>query len=347
MIYGAYGYTGRLVAEQAVAEGDAPLLAGRRAEPLRRLADEFGLPWRVASLEDSAGLRSALEEVEAVIHCAGPFSRTSRPMLDACLATGRHYLDITGEVDVFEAVRARDAEARAAGVVLLPGAGFDVVPSDCLAAALAERLPGADALELAFATEGGGLSPGTTKTALEGLPRGGLVRRNGRLEHRPPAHRTRLVPFSDRPRRCAAIPWGDVSTAYQSTEIPNITVYTALPGPALALVRLAHLARGLLARPSAQALGRRAVEALVRGPGPEARRRARTHLWGRVSVSDGASLEGTLDVPEGYSFTARAALACAERILAGEVPPGATTPSLAFGADFVLALPDVTRRIPR
>ena len=104
-------------------------------------------------------------------------------MVDACLHTGTHYLDLTGEIPVYEAIASRDAEAKARGVMLLPGTGFDVVPTDCLALHLKQRLPSATRLSLAFHGEGpAGLPPGTQKTAIELAPYGDRVRRNGRLE---------------------------------------------------------------------------------------------------------------------------------------------------------------------
>jgi short subunit dehydrogenase-like uncharacterized protein len=141
MIYGANGYTGRLIARLAVQRGERPILAGRDAAAVGALAAELDLPHRAVSLHDAAGLREALSGVAVVAHCAGPFDLTAAPMVEACLATGTHYVDITGEIGVFEAVFARDDDARAAGVVLLPGAGFDVVPTDCLAAMLHAALP--------------------------------------------------------------------------------------------------------------------------------------------------------------------------------------------------------------
>src|SRR3954468_23523709 len=221
LIYGANGYTGRLVAELAKQRGQAPVLAGRSADKVRPLAEELGLPWRAFPLE-----RPDLKDVQLVLHCAGPFSATSRPMVDACLAARAHYLDITGEYEVFEAVLARDAEARERGVVLLPGVGFDVVPSDCLAALLHRKLASATRLELAFATHGRA-SPGTRKTSLESLPRGGAVRRGGKLLRVPPAHEVREIPFADKRRMAMSIPWGDIATAWRSTQIPDITVFMA------------------------------------------------------------------------------------------------------------------------
>jgi short subunit dehydrogenase-like uncharacterized protein len=98
-----------------------------------------------------------------VLCAAGPFSATSRPVADACLRNRVHYLDITGEIDVFEALAARDAEAKARGIMLLPGVGFDVAPSDCLAAHLKRRLPDANDLR-PYLSLRANTSRGTAKT---------------------------------------------------------------------------------------------------------------------------------------------------------------------------------------
>ncbi len=346
MIYGANGYTGRLTAERAAAEGESPILAGRREGAVKELADRLDLPWRAFRLDDPQRIAREIADVDLVLHCAGPFSATSQPMVQACLAAKTHYLDITGEISVFEAVLRQDDRAKEAGVVLLPGAGFDVVPSDCLAALLASAMPDAVELELAFATLGGGMSPGTTKTMVEGLPQGSCVRRDGRLMSVPAAHRSKRIPFARKTRLCVAIPWGDVSTAYYSTKIPNITVYMAQPRMAIAAMRVSRPLARLLGSPRVQGFLKRQVERWVSGPSPDERSSARTELWGAVVNRAGRRVEGTLEVPEGYSFTVTASLAIAERVLAGDVRPGAWTPSLAFGADFVTTLPHTTLRVP-
>lgn len=163
LLYGAYGFTGRLIAREARERGHRPILAGRDGARLEALARELDLPHRTVSLDDGAGLRRALSEVRAVFHAAGPFSRTASPMLEACLEAGVHYVDITGEVGVFERVFAAGEEARRRGVVLLPGAGMDVIPTDAVAAIVKERLPEANVLELALSSPGP-VSPGTART---------------------------------------------------------------------------------------------------------------------------------------------------------------------------------------
>jgi len=198
MIYGANGYTGRLAALEATRHGLAPVLAGRSAGPIEALAAELGLPWRVFALEDSSAAEAALADIGVVAHCAGPFSATSRPMIDACLKTRTHYLDITGEIDVFVSAERRHTDAARAGIVLCPGAGFDVIPTDCLAAVLKQSLPDATHLVLAF-DAGGSMSRGTARTMVESLRhgrRGGRVRQNGAIVEVPLANKRRLVDFT-------------------------------------------------------------------------------------------------------------------------------------------------------
>jgi short subunit dehydrogenase-like uncharacterized protein len=344
MIYGANGYTGELAAREAVERGLAPILGGRNAEAVGRLARELGLPSRVFSLDDPQGTAAELYGVQAVLHCAGPFVHTSAPMVNACLATGAHYLDITGEIAVFESVLSRGEEARKAGVALLPGVGFDVVPSDCLAARLAAALPDATELALAFDTAGGSVSRGTMKTMIESLPGAGAIRRDGEIVPVPVAFDVREIDFGPPAgkRWAMTIPWGDVSTAYHSTGIPNIRVYSGTPPSQIRrMKRLAPLLP-LAGWGPVKRLALRWVDKKVTGPSEQVRETARIHLWGEVRNAAGRIVTATLETPEGYRFTAASAVAAIERLLQGTVPPGAWTPSRAFGADFVTGIPGVT-----
>lgn len=342
LLYGSYGYTGRLVAERAVELGLRPLLAGRDAEALRAQAAELGLPFRVVALGDRIGLDSALADTPVVLHCAGPFARTSRPMADACLRSGTCYLDITGEIEVFEALAARDEQARTAGIMLLPGVGFDVVPSDCLAAHLAARLPSATRLRLAF--QGlGGISRGTATTLVENVHRGGVVRRGGELRRVPTAWRTRYIDFGRGPRTAVTIPWGDVATAYRSTGIPDIEVYTAVGAAARRAMVASRSLGWLLGSAPVQRLLRWWVRRGPPGPDREARARGASLLWGEVADEDGRRAVSRLRTPEGYTLTGRTAVAAVQRVLAGDAQSGFQTPSLVFGADWILEFEGVTR----
>ncbi len=343
LIYGANGYTGELIVREALAAGLRPVLSGRDPAAVGALASPLGLEWRSAALDDPFALDAALAGMRVVVHCAGPFIHTSRPMANACLRNGVHYLDITGEIAVFEALAARTAEARDAGVTLLPGVGFDVVPSDCLAAHLARRLPGATQLTLAFRSLGG-ISRGTATTMAEGVGMSGAVRRGGRIMPVPAAWRSRKVDFGDgRATLAVTIPWGDVSTAYYSTGIPDIAVYMAMTPSMRRSLRLSGwLAPFLRFGPVRRRL---VARARARAPGPDEARRMRgeSRLWAEVRDASGATAAARLVTPEGYTLTTRTAVAAARRLLGGGIATGFLTPSLAFGADFILEQRDVTR----
>jgi short subunit dehydrogenase-like uncharacterized protein len=341
LIYGANGYTGRLVARLAADYGITPVLAARSGAVIE-LAKESGLESRVFALDKPADIDRGLRDISAVIHCAGPFIHTSQPMVDACIRNRVHYVDITGEIEVFEALHARDAAARAAGVTLMPGSGFDVVPSDCLAAYLRQKLPGANHLMLGIQGSGN-LSRGTATTMVEHMDRGGMIRRDGKLTRVPPAWRTRDVDFGNGPRTAMTIPWGDVATSYYSTGIPNVEVYAAAPRTLRMAAKLSRYARPLLH--SAWLKQRLKTRIRARAPGPDANELAHgtCAIWGRVDDADGNFVEGRVRGPNGYLLTAHTALLIAKRILEGNVRPGFQTPSMAYGADLILEVPGVVR----
>jgi short subunit dehydrogenase-like uncharacterized protein len=342
LIYGANGYTAALTARAAVAGGQRPVLAGRNAEAVAALARELSLEHRIFPLDDPAAVRAGLAGMNAVLHCAGPFARTAEAMADACLDTGVHYLDITGEIGVFESLFALNAKAKAAGVMLLPGAGFDVVPSDCLAAHLKRRLPTATKLALGFQGSGH-FSRGTATTMAENLHRGGAVRRDGVLTRVPAAWQTRTIDFGRGPVGAMTIPWGDVSTAYRSTGIPDIEVYMAVTPRQRFWAKATRPFGWLLGSAIVQRYLKRRIQAGPPGPSDEERRSGRSLLWGEVTDDAGRRAVSRLRGPEGYTLTVLASLAVLGRVLSGQAPPGFQTPSLAYGPDFVLEIPGVER----
>jgi short subunit dehydrogenase-like uncharacterized protein len=312
MIYGANGYTGEVIAREAVRRGLRPTLAGRSATKIDPLAAELHLSAKVFSLDDVAAAANALSGQRLVLNCAGPFSQTAAPMIEACLRAGAHYLDITGEIEGIEAAAARDDRAKAAGVVVLPAVGFDVVPSDCLAAMLHQQLPSATHLQLAFRFSGG-ISPGTLKTTLEAAPGGGRARIDGQVVK--------------------------VPTAWYSTGIPNIETYIAYPRQQITLARISRPLLSLLKIGPLLRLAQ-GIAGRVRGPEPAKREATRAWFWGRVWDGAGRSIEATLDTPGGYQLTMLTALASIDRVLSGGIGPGFTTPSKAFGREFILEMPD-------
>ena len=227
--------------------------------------------------------------------------------------------------------------------MLLPGTGFDVVPSDCLAAHLKRRLPGATRLALGFQS-GGRLSRGTATTMLENSHRGGLVRRGGVLVRVPAGWKTRVIDFGRGPRTAVTIPWGDVSTAYHSTGIPDVEVYMAAPMGLRLWIRATRWLGPVIGSGPVQGLLKRRIRSGPPGPSDEQRARGTSLLWGEAMDPGGRSAVARLRTPEAYELTALSALAILDRVLAGEAPAGFQTPSRAYGPDLVLGIPGVQRR---
>lgn len=342
MIYGANGYSGRLILDQALKRGHKPIVAGRHPQRVLELAQKLNLPSRVFGLSDPEVVAKQLEGVDLVLHCAGPFSATAKPMLDGCLKAGAHYLDITGEIEVFEMVHGRDAELRARGITAIPGVGFDVVPSDCLAAMLKDTLPDATSLTLAFMPRGSSrVSPGTAKTMVEGMATGGRVRSHGQIITVPAGYKVKDIPYPSGPAKSVTIPWGDVSTAYYSTRVPNIEVYMGAHERQIAAMRNGRYMQWLVKFPPVMAFLKKRIEKHVPGPNAEQRAKGRTELWGEASNDQGKRVSLKMRTPEGYDLTADSAVRAVERLLGGPPRPGAMTPSMAFGKDFVKELDGV------
>lgn len=340
LIYGANGYTGELIAREAARRGLRPILAGRSQNKVEPLAKELGLTCRTFSLEDKKSLEYTLKEVDLVLHCAGPFSLTSRRMIESCLALGKHYTDITGEISVFESMAQLDEKAKNAGIMIMPGVGFDVVPSDCLARHLKDRLPSAIDLKLAFYGLGK-MSHGTQATMTLNAGQGGAIRRDGKIERVPAAWKTREIDFGAVKKTGVTIPWGDVATAYYSTGIQNIEVYTVAPDSALKMMKLSRYLGWLLKTKFAQNYLQKQIPA--GGPNAEERAKGKTLLWGEVSDEKGNRVVSRLEGPEGYNFTVQTALNICEKILSGNYKTGFQTPAKAYGADLVLEIEGVKR----
>jgi short subunit dehydrogenase-like uncharacterized protein len=338
MIYGAYGYTGQLIVQEALCRGLRPVIAGRSEERLRPLATELGLDYRTFDVSQAS---AGLSDMTVLLNCAGPFSATAKPLVEACLEARTHYVDITGEIPVFQYCHRQDARARKAGVVLCPGAGFDIVPTDCLAAMLQERLPDAQQIDLAFQLDTRP-SIGTLKTAIEGIGVGGMVRRDHRLVQVPMGYRMRRIEFPRGRRWAVTIPWGDVFTAGISTGVPNGMVYMAVPLPVAVILRATSPLRGMLASRCAQEWLRRIAERRLSG-GPDKQARAAQHseLWGEATSAAGRSIIARMTAPNAYSLTADTAVEIAAHCLSITDISGYTTPSLLMGSDFIATRPGI------
>ncbi len=339
MIYGANGYTGTLAARYARNHDLAPILAGRDARQIESLARELGFEHRIFDLADPQKVAANLDGVAAVLHCAGPFSATSRPMLAGCLRSRTDYLDITGEIAVLEDIHSRNAEIRRAGIVAIPGAGFDVVPTDCLAAMLKRGMPSATHLKLAFRSRHGKLSPGTAKTMVEGAPQGGRIRRDGKIVTVPAAWKIETIAFTeDSPGLAVSIPWGDVATAFYSTGIPNIEVLVGTSDKQIRKMKMPGFMRWVLGLAPVQVAIKAQISKRVKGPTDEQRARDEVHLYGEAWDDAGHKVVMRLRTREGYTLTAESGVVATRKVLGGRLAPGAYTPSMAFGAEYVLEL---------
>lgn len=341
MIYGANGYTGELIARQAAREGLTPILAGRNAEAVERLSQELGLDNRVFSLENAEQVAEHLADVDLILHCAGPFSQTSRVMVEACLTSGTHYLDITGEIDVFEMIHAKDISLRAKerGIVLCPGVGFDVIPTDCTALKLKELLPDATQLSLGFSAAAG-ISPGTTKTMIRGLSSGSAERRNGKIVSFPMGSKTREIDFGKGPRTTAAIPWGDVSTAYYTTGIPSISTWIPMNQSSMRGAKFLKWLGPILQSAPVQKGLLRWVDRSVKGPDENTRTKTSSYIWGEAKTADGRVQTVRIQTANGYELTIHGSLEVVKRMMNQErFPSGSFTPAMLFGSSLVESLP--------
>ena len=332
IIYGAYGYTGELVLREALAQGRRPILAGRNPSKLEALASRYDLQHRTFDVSNAA---ENLDGVGTLINCAGPFEMTAEPMMDACLKRGLHYFDITGEISVFQAAHRREIEAIESGVILCPGVGFDIVPTDCLAALLKQELPEATHLELAF--DFGTLpSMGTARTAIQGAGDGCLILEDGKLRQVGLGYRIRKIPFSHSKLWSVSLPWGDVFTSQISTGIPNAIVYGALLLPICWGMKLSNPLRQLLALSRSQKTLIAVAERFLRdGPDEKTRANTSTGFWGCVTTEDGRKCSGTITGPSVYNMTAETSVAIAMEAEHWDWDGGYYTASQLVGADFL------------
>ena len=337
LIYGATGYTGRLIVAEAKRLGLTPVLAGRSEESIKQLATEFGFESRCFDLSSRQIIAEALSDIDVVLHCAGPFSETARPMIAACLHSKTHYLDITGEIEVFEHGQLLDDSAKKAGITVCPGVGFDVVPTDCLANALKQKLPDADTLWLGFSSRSG-LSPGTAKTSVEGIAGGGKIRRDGRIMQVPLAYKVRNIDFGVGTEKATTIPWGDVSTAYFTTQIPNIDVYIPLPPKKIKQMQRMDKFRWVFGWRWVMSLMKGQIDKKIKGPSADKLQEQKTYVWGEAMNPSGDIVTGRIVTANGYQLTMLAAIGIVQHFLANEVTTGYQTPSLIMGADFVTTL---------
>ena len=339
LIYGASGYTAQLIIELAVKEGLKPVIAGRTAHKIKPLAKKFGLEYLIFGLDNPTELVGYLDKFSLLLNCAGPFSRTAKQLVEACLIAKTHYLDITGEIGVFEMVKSYNQQALKSQIVLLPGVGFDVVPTDCMAKYLHTQLPDATYLQLAFTTVGGSISHGTVTTMVENLGSKGAVRENGIIVAKPIGHKGQAIDFGKFTRFTMTIPWGDISTAYHTTHIPNIEAYTGVTKSTYLAMKLQFLFNPILRTNFVRQQLQAYVDKKITGPSESHHQRGKSLIWGKATNTQGKSVEARLETAEGYKLTAEASLLIAKKVLAITGAAGYQTPASMFGYGLILEIP--------
>jgi short subunit dehydrogenase-like uncharacterized protein len=338
VVFGSYGYTGKLIIQECKVRKLSVILAGRNQKKLQEQSEQSGYPFQVIDLDKGTELENLLANAALVIHCAGPFQNTATIMVDACLNTKTHYLDITGEFNVFETLVNYDLKAKENKTTIMPGVGFDVVPSDCLAVHLKNRLPTATHLQLAFTSLKGGVSRGTARTSVESLGYGSYVRKEGKLVGTPAAASVMNVNFGSFATSTVSIPWGDISTAYQSTGISNIEVFMGMPEKNIRKLRWTNTFSWLFKSRLIKNLIRKQIDKRIIGPSDDRRRNGRSFLWGKVWDEKGNIKISLLETYDGYTLTAKTSVLIAQKILNGNVKVGYHTPAMAYGPDLILEI---------
>lgn len=316
LIYGAAGYTGKLVAMQARETHLSFEVAGRNGPQVTALAEQLDVPCRIFALDDPETIIASLAGVTAVLNCAGPFASTARPLMEACIACGVHYLDITAEYKVYALAEAWSERAAAAGVMLLPGVGWDVVPSDCLAMYLAAKVDQPQSLRIALQVANS-MSRGSTTSVGEILGVGLLVRAEGTIVAKPDAAPARFD-FGAGLLDSVPLSFGDLVTAWKSTGIPNIAMFVNIKENVMP----------------------EGVAAMPEGPSLEERAANRACAVAEVTGIDGAVVRARIDTINGYSYTPLAAVEALRLVATDQFKPGFQTPATVFGAGFAVSIAD-------
>mgnify|MGYP001791832373 CR=1 FL=1 len=346
MIYGATGFTGRIAVREAVAQGLEPVIAGRNEAKLAAIAGQHGLRHVSFPIDSSESIAKHLRgnEIQLVLNLAGPYAYTGAPMIRACLEAGCHYLDITGEPNVFHDAYSMHEQALQKGVAIMPGVGFDILPSDCMIKYVVDQISEATDVVMAFDFRGETLSRGALKRGLEMVAaNGNLIRRGGELIPIPFASESRMVHFLKGEAKAKLCMWGDVISGYRTTGAPNIATFFAFDRPIERQFALLHRLRPLLRFGFVRKFLSKQLEREPEGPSKELQNTARVDLYAKASDNQGRTAEVWLQTCEGYLFTARACIYAAKRVL-NENLAGALTPSIAFGRDSVLEIEGTIRR---
>lgn len=346
LLYGATGFTGKLTALELARRGRRFAVAGRDRAKLESLRSRIEpRPEAIAvAVDDAEGLRRACARASVVLSCAGPFAVFGRPVQDAALAAGTHFIDVTGEQGYMLDTWRRNDEARAAGVVLLNAAGFDVVPTDLCAWLACRGIDAPEQVDIAFAASGGRLSHGTMKSILGILEAGCLCYEDGRWVTEPLGHHARDVPFPLPlgPRRVVSVPIGDAATAPRTTGARNVRVYVAAGRAIGRLLPLFGRAAPAIARGPVRRLLETLVDSSPEGPSDSERAATKFTIWSEALSREGHRQFATISGRDPYGFTAVASAYLAGKMAepgynrSGSLTPAQSVDALQF-VDFLVA----------
>ncbi|MFN8149839.1 MAG: saccharopine dehydrogenase NADP-binding domain-containing protein [Solirubrobacterales bacterium] len=313
VLYGASGFTGKLIAAELCARGLDFTLAGRSREKLDAVAAELARPQTVAAvaLDDPAAVRSLLEPAAVVIGCAGPFTLHGRPLIEAAAATGTNYLDTTGEQPfIRDSFEVHGAAAEASGAALASGMGFDYAPGDMLAALVAAGLGRLREMTVAYAVRGFGPTRGTALSALEMMSGGDLEWRDGsrRTAPRHVGEGRYEFPSPIGSRRVGRYPCGETITVPRHVETDSMRCVIDLRGltgmqlgplsaPAMTLSGL------LMVGPARRAAGK-LISRMPEGPSERARGAVRFTVACEAETADGRRRRGVVRGSDIYGLTA-------------------------------------------
>ena len=335
LLYGATGYTGREVAAALADGGVEVLLAGRNAQRVGAVAEPLGLPWVAFDLGSTAELDAALAGTAVVLNAAGPFGATAEPMLRGCLRAGAHYLDLGGEWPVFQRIAAFDGEARAAGIMLMPGVGLTVAATDCLLAMAAACWPVTAKLRLGVSRPTI-MTRGTVVSIADVLGPGAPIRRRGQLVSAPAGRLWHAFDFGRGLREAAAMAYPDVVTAPLTTGVPDIETYCELPWGQ----RLGYRLSGTGMAITGPERWRRALAGLGRlmpeGPAASDRQGAGYVMVAEATDPWRRARQLRMRTRDGYTTSVATAAEAVRRVLAGTARPGFETPARIFGPRFIL-----------
>ena len=329
VIIGATGYTGRLVAHEAAGSTAPVILAARDPEKLAAIAEQVGIATtQQVDVTDEASLERLIRPGDAVINTAGPFTELGEPVIEACIAAGAHYVDITGEQPFMRAMHHKyHVPALRAEVAVVNAMAFEYALGDCAVAVTAEGLRRPlRSLDVIYAWGGAASSRGTRRTVLRMLGTRGWVRRDGGFYPQAPGsgHRTTRL-ASGKKLHAVAFGAGEVVTAPRYLEVDDACGWMVMGSLSARVVPI--LAPALpVAVPLLRPLLERAVTRKP-DPTPEDRQESGFTIRVELEAADDTRRAAEVHGSDPYGITATAAVQGALRAMNPEAPAGVLAPS--------------------